>query len=171
MIPNLNISARMSWSISEILKPLKKPSRSVLIIRFQNSRLRFEFLNLAKPDNILLLVFNQYSINEIRLYFTFTSFTRMYYQSIPDTLSLNPLACKEGTGSKVKQKAGSLNCKLNKQVSQHCNNNNNNFISIALLSCAGIVSLFLVLRWLDPVILWGYHPNLKLSGIPTFTWS
>ena len=162
MIPNLNISARMSWSISEILKPLKKPSRSVLIIRLQNSRLRFEFLNVAKPDNILLLVFNQYSINEIRLYITFTSFTRMYYQSIPDTLSLNPfgffnwLACKEGTGSKVKQKAGSLNCKLNKQVSQHC---------------AGIVSLFLVLRWLDPVILWGYHPTLKLSGIPPILWS
>ena len=26
-----------------------------------------------------------------------------------------------------------------------------------------------MLRWLDPVILWGYHPTLKLSGIPTFT--
>ena len=26
-----------------------------------------------------------------------------------------------------------------------------------------------LLRWLDPVILWGYHPTLKLSGIPTFT--
>ena len=25
------------------------------------------------------------------------------------------------------------------------------------------------LRWLDPFILWGYHPTLKLSGIPTFT--
>ena len=25
------------------------------------------------------------------------------------------------------------------------------------------------LRWLDPVILWGYHPTLKPSGIPTFT--
>ena len=25
------------------------------------------------------------------------------------------------------------------------------------------------LMWLDPVILWGYHPTLKLSGIPTFT--
>ena len=25
------------------------------------------------------------------------------------------------------------------------------------------------LRWLDPVIMWGYHPTLKLSGIPTFT--
>ena len=25
------------------------------------------------------------------------------------------------------------------------------------------------LRWLDPVILWGYYPALKLSGIPTFT--
>ena len=27
----------------------------------------------------------------------------------------------------------------------------------------------LSLRWLDQVILWGYHPTLKLSGIPTFT--
>ena len=26
-----------------------------------------------------------------------------------------------------------------------------------------------VLRWLDPVFLAGYHPTLKLSGIPTFT--
>ena len=26
-----------------------------------------------------------------------------------------------------------------------------------------------LLRWLDPVILWGYHPTLKFSGIPTFT--
>ena len=25
------------------------------------------------------------------------------------------------------------------------------------------------LRWLDPVFLRGYHPTLKLSGIPTFT--
>ena len=25
------------------------------------------------------------------------------------------------------------------------------------------------LRWLDPVISLGYHPTLKLSGIPTFT--
>ena len=25
------------------------------------------------------------------------------------------------------------------------------------------------LRWLDPVFLGGYHPTLKLSGIPTFT--
>ena len=28
------------------------------------------------------------------------------------------------------------------------------------------------LRWLDPVFFWGggeYHPTLKLSGIPTFT--
>ena len=29
--------------------------------------------------------------------------------------------------------------------------------------------LDLILRWLDSVILWGYHPTLKLSGIPTFT--
>ena len=28
---------------------------------------------------------------------------------------------------------------------------------------------FLNLRWLDPVFLGGYHPTLKLSGIPTFT--
>ena len=27
----------------------------------------------------------------------------------------------------------------------------------------------LLLRWLDPVFLEGYHPTLKLSGIPTFT--
>ena len=27
------------------------------------------------------------------------------------------------------------------------------------------------LRWLHPGILWGYHPNLKLSGIPTLLWS
>ena len=26
-----------------------------------------------------------------------------------------------------------------------------------------------LLRWLDPVFLGGYHPTLKLSGIPTFT--
>ena len=26
-----------------------------------------------------------------------------------------------------------------------------------------------LLRWLDPVILGGYHPTLKFSGIPTFT--
>ena len=26
-----------------------------------------------------------------------------------------------------------------------------------------------ILRWLEPVILWGYHPTLKFSGIPTFT--
>ena len=26
-----------------------------------------------------------------------------------------------------------------------------------------------VLRWLEPVFLWGYHPTLKLSGIPTLT--
>ena len=32
-----------------------------------------------------------------------------------------------------------------------------------------IVSENFVLRWLDPVILWGYYPTLKLSGIPTFT--
>ena len=25
------------------------------------------------------------------------------------------------------------------------------------------------LRWLDPVFFGGYHPTLKLSGIPTFT--
>ena len=25
------------------------------------------------------------------------------------------------------------------------------------------------LRWLDPVILWGYYPTLTLSGIPTFS--
>ena len=25
------------------------------------------------------------------------------------------------------------------------------------------------LRWLNPVILWGYHPTLKHAGIPTFT--
>ena len=25
-------------------------------------------------------------------------------------------------------------------------------------------------RWLDPVFLGGYHPTLKLSGIPTFTY-
>ena len=27
------------------------------------------------------------------------------------------------------------------------------------------------LRWLDPVFLGGYHPSLKLSGIPTFTFN
>ena len=27
----------------------------------------------------------------------------------------------------------------------------------------------ITLRWLDLVILWGYYPTLKLSGIPTFT--
>ena len=30
-------------------------------------------------------------------------------------------------------------------------------------------SFLYYLRWLDPVILWGYHPTLKFSGIPTFT--
>ena len=30
-------------------------------------------------------------------------------------------------------------------------------------------SLDVALRWLDPVFFWGYHPTLKLSGIPTFT--
>ena len=28
---------------------------------------------------------------------------------------------------------------------------------------------FSILRWLDLVIFWDYHPTLKLSGIPTFT--
>ena len=32
----------------------------------------------------------------------------------------NWIACKEGTGSIVRQKAGSLSCKLVKQVSQQC---------------------------------------------------
>ena len=30
-------------------------------------------------------------------------------------------------------------------------------------------NILLVLRWLDPVFWGGYHPTLKLSGIPTFT--
>ena len=42
--PNLNISARMIWSISEILKPFKKSQEC--IIKFKNSRLRLQFYNL-----------------------------------------------------------------------------------------------------------------------------
>ena len=41
---HLNISARMSSSISEILKPFKK--LAVLCYQVKNSRLRHEFLNL-----------------------------------------------------------------------------------------------------------------------------
>ena len=44
--PNLNISARMSWSLSEILKLLKSSQSS--IIRRKNSWLHLEFLNLIK---------------------------------------------------------------------------------------------------------------------------
>ena len=32
-----------------------------------------------------------------------------------------------------------------------------------------ILRKYHLLRWLDPVFLGGYHPTLKLSGIPTFT--
>ena len=43
--PNLlNISARMSWSISEILKPFKNLQEC--IIKFKNSQLRLQFSNL-----------------------------------------------------------------------------------------------------------------------------
>ena len=38
-----------------------------------------------------------------------------------------------------------------------------------VLCCFGIRTDNGLLRWLDLIILWEYHPTLKLSGIPTFT--
>ena len=46
--PNLNISVRMSWSISEILKPFKK----LAVVYYQVEKPR-----VFKPDQTLQLVF------------------------------------------------------------------------------------------------------------------
>ena len=64
--PNLNISARMSWSVSEILKPFKKWA-GVSIIKCKNSQLRLEFLNLIIHSCSL---FKQYC-KSIALYCSF----------------------------------------------------------------------------------------------------
>ena len=52
MTPNLNISARMSWSISEILKPFKK----LAVVYYQVKNISASPW-VFKPDNTLLLVF------------------------------------------------------------------------------------------------------------------
>ena len=44
-----------------------------------------------------------------------------------------------------------------------------NHIWSAWKNVSTFCGLFPLLRWLDPVFLGGYHPTLKLSGIPIFT--
>ena len=44
-----------------------------------------------------------------------------------------------------------------------------NELSVAYTDFTFLHELIRLLRWLDPVFLGGYHPTLKLSGIPTFT--
>ena len=51
--PNLNISARMSWSIWDILKPFKK----LVVVYYQVYKLWANSPRVFKPDNTLLLVY------------------------------------------------------------------------------------------------------------------